>query len=571
MASSITATSRRKRSGERTDGASAADQVKAALHGLSAIQGVTGVFLVNDSGTLLAHDESSAFHGKLSEAAPKLSGVIASLSESLPRESATGFVFRFRLFHLVARRLKGMSLFVAARTTANLAMLQVGFRVAELKLSRTDVASAGPVVAKSQKSPGQAPPVENRPPPPDAVGAGVVEAMRACFGRYMGPSANLLLKREMTNLKVTDDTLGEKAYVGLVAKISRFIRDVSKRDVFASEAHAILSNARVASIEKQRDELLEFVEALHKGIEICTHIVKPVGGFAERHEAEVQQRLTEFVTSFGARYAERSDGLSETFLGLAGNLLTIQSELNLAGEVQGMLTPGTETLEHPAATIASHFRPSSQVGGDWWTVRELSGGRLMVMIADVTGHGLSCGIMTGVARAACDIIDSPAGENMTCAELLQWMNRTIYAVTQKRLMITCAASIIDAANSTFSIASAGHNFPYLIRNQEGKNKLYSLLARGTPLGVEPEPQYETTTFELARGDVVVWYTDGATECTNDHNEQFGDKRFRRLLAASDISSANKVRDAIFQGLHEFSGDKPLDDDLTFVVASIGGG
>ena len=538
---------------------SGVEHMELALDGLTAVQGVAGAFLIDQDGAIVA--DSGSFRA-LDQVAPKIKEVFFSSNDVLRGDAKFGLL-RFKLSYLVVFPVETMMIVVAARNSVSVGMLNVGLRVAALKIAKGPGAVSGASSKRVKRSRSES------KPPPDAVGEQVVDSMRQAFIRQMGPSAKLLLHRELTNMKVTEATLRRSQYGELVAKLGKFVRDPNKRAAFIAESDKVLLESDNSALRQECNQLKKLVGAVEEGLSICREIVSPVPGLQARHEVQVQQALTDFCTKFSSLPTTSGGSVSSSFLTFADQLQGIQNELILAGDIQRMLTPGTEVLEYPAATVAACYRPSTHVGGDWWTVRELPDRRLLVMIADVTGHGLSCGILTGVAKAASDVAFS--NTDLSCSEILRWMNTSVYSVTQKRLMITCAVSIVDPMNATFSISSAGHNFPYLIRDKGGKNKLFSLLSRGTPLGVDPQSEYETTTFELLRNDVIVWYTDGATECTNDSDEQFGDKRFRRLLTAVDVSDVSRIRETIFDEIAKFCGDKPLEDDLTYIVASVRGG
>src|SRR5262249_44194622 len=153
-----------------------------------------------------------------------------------------------------------------------------------------------------------------------------------------------------------------------------------------------------------------------------------------------------------------------------------------------------------------YFAPASQVGGDWWTVHDLPGDRLLVVIGDVTGHGTAAAMITSCAKAACDTVRSLAGDKLTVSYLLGALNGAVYETARRKFVMTCFASIIDLRARTITFANAGHNFPYLLRPRSGEaggsggDDLQVLMSRGNPLGDAPESTYTERSQPLEAGD-----------------------------------------------------------------------
>ncbi|HSD90228.1 MAG TPA: PP2C family protein-serine/threonine phosphatase, partial [Kofleriaceae bacterium] len=145
------------------------------------------------------------------------------------------------------------------------------------------------------------------------------------------------------------------------------------------------------------------------------------------------------------------------------------------------------------------------------------------------------------------------------------MNHAIFESAQRRFVMTCFASIVDTKNRTITYANAGHNFPYLFRQGEGKGEFGSLMIRGNRLGDDPDSKYEAKTTELAIGDVLVWYTDGIVECENEGGEEYGEKRFRASVRKAAALDAGEMRDAIIADANAYFGETSRKDDITMVV------
>ncbi|MFT3696327.1 MAG: SpoIIE family protein phosphatase [Kofleriaceae bacterium] len=244
----------------------------------------------------------------------------------------------------------------------------------------------------------------------------------------------------------------------------------------------------------------------------------------------------------------------------------IEAELEVAKAIQDQLVPSDAPVKKSTLTFAGFYQPAAQTGGDWWTWAELSGGKILLVIGDVTGHGIPSAMITAAAKSACDVARYVHQDEVTVTRLLELMNHAIFESAQRRFVMTCFASIVDTKARTITYANAGHNFPYLYRQGgEGKGEFGSLMIRGNRLGDDPSSRYESKTTELAMGDVLVWYTDGIVECENETGEEYGEKRFRASVRKAAALDAGEMRDAIVADANAYFGETARKDDITMVV------
>jgi serine phosphatase RsbU (regulator of sigma subunit) len=246
----------------------------------------------------------------------------------------------------------------------------------------------------------------------------------------------------------------------------------------------------------------------------------------------------------------------------------IEQELEVAKAIQETLVPTADPVDCGPLKFAGYYQPAAQTGGDWWTWAELGHGRYLLVIGDVTGHGVPSAMITAAAKAACDVARHIDGQAVTVTRLLEIMNHAIYESAQRRFVMTCFASIVDTRLRRITYANAGHNFPYLYRVAEGKGEFGSLMIRGNRLGDDPESKYEAKTTELVPGDVIVWYTDGIVECENEAGEEYGEKRFRASVRKAAALDAGEMRDAIVGDALSYFGDVQRKDDITMIVGRI---
>jgi len=247
----------------------------------------------------------------------------------------------------------------------------------------------------------------------------------------------------------------------------------------------------------------------------------------------------------------------------------MEQELEVAKAIQETLVPTAELVTHGALKFAGFYQPAAQTGGDWWTYHELANDKMLLVIGDVTGHGVPSAMITAAAKAACDVARHLHNNDVSVTKLLEIMNHAIFESAQRRFVMTCFASIVDTKARTITYANAGHNFPYLYRASEGqKGEFGSLMIRGNRLGDDPTSKYEAKTTDLVAGDVLIWYTDGIVECESESGEEYGEKRFRASVRRGAALDASEMRDAIVADAASYFGDAQRKDDITMIVGRI---
>lgn len=284
-------------------------------------------------------------------------------------------------------------------------------------------------------------------------------------------------------------------------------------------------------------------------------------------DARVEVKSSDEIGLLGENFNFMADQIA-ILLQQTAEKAKIEQELEVAKAIQETLVPSDAPVKKGTLTFAGFYQPAAQTGGDWWTWAELAGGKILVVIGDVTGHGVPSAMITAAAKASCDVARFVHDDDVTVTRLLELMNHAIFESAQRRFVMTCFASIVDPKTRTITYANAGHNFPYLFRTGEGKGEFGSLMIRGNRLGDDRGSRYEAKTTELVPGDVLVWYTDGIVECENETGEEYGEKRFRASVRKAAALDAAEMRDAIITDAAGYFGETIRKDDITMVVGRI---
>jgi serine phosphatase RsbU (regulator of sigma subunit) len=251
----------------------------------------------------------------------------------------------------------------------------------------------------------------------------------------------------------------------------------------------------------------------------------------------------------------------------------VAKQVELAATVQRAFVPEPGAARYGAVEVCGIYAPATRCGGDWWSAHRLARRRALIMIGDVTGHGVAAAMVTAAAKGCYDVALRLMGDDVDVVELMVRMHHAVRRTGGGQLNMTCFAALLDPERGEVSFANAGHAVPYVCRRDErGRGRLEVLVARGNPLGASAElPKLKAQTRPLAPGDLLVFYTDGIVECQDPRGEQWGDRRFQRILKSlageRDIQAA---RDRIVREAATFSEGRPPDDDITLVVGRYDG-
>jgi serine phosphatase RsbU (regulator of sigma subunit) len=258
--------------------------------------------------------------------------------------------------------------------------------------------------------------------------------------------------------------------------------------------------------------------------------------------------------------------------GEAQSRVAIEREIELAAAVQTAFVPQPKLTQAGPVDVFGSWEPTSRCGGDWWALYPLAGERVLVVIGDVTGHGVAAALVTAAAKGACDAAVKLMGDGVDLVGLMGRLDAAVRRMGAGKLHLTCFMALVDAQAGQVSFANAGHVVPYLCRDggKPEELELHALVARGNPLGAGPAPTTRTAARPLARGDVLVWYTDGLVESLDPDGRQFGDRRMQRLLKKLDRERLDpeSVHDAIAGAAAAHRAGRAIEDDMTLVVARV---
>ncbi len=237
----------------------------------------------------------------------------------------------------------------------------------------------------------------------------------------------------------------------------------------------------------------------------------------------------------------------------------LDEELKTASVIQRrLLSPPPSGIE--GFTFASANHPCRTVSGDYYDFVIRPDGRIYFAIADVSGKGVTAGLMMAGLQAAFRIF---CKRDLPPAELLVELNTVLKENLPQSKFVTLFLGRLDTRTGEIEYANAGHTPPVVVRT----SRVDELTETDLLLGVVKRAQYTTRLLQLAPGDSLVLFTDGLSEAENVAGEDLVAAKFASRLGALHGVTADDVTRRIDEIVKEHIGDAPLSDDVTVVVVS----
>ena len=233
-----------------------------------------------------------------------------------------------------------------------------------------------------------------------------------------------------------------------------------------------------------------------------------------------------------------------------------EQELEVAKLIQQNFLP-KQLPELSGWQVAAYYRPAREVGGDFYDVIPLPGGKVGFVVGDVTDKGVPAALVMAATRS---VLRASAQRLVDPGETLERVNEHLCPDMPEKMFVTCLYGVLDPETGHFRFANAGHDLPY-VKTAEGSEELR---ARGMPLGLMPGMPYEEKETVLQPGDSLLLHSDGVVEAHSPDHEMFGFPRLKQCVA--DYPGGGELIDRVLSDLHAHTGpDAEQEDDITMVV------
>ncbi len=249
-----------------------------------------------------------------------------------------------------------------------------------------------------------------------------------------------------------------------------------------------------------------------------------------------------------------------------GRLAAVERDLELTGAVQSGFLPAHSEINTEGVQLFGFYRAADTCSGDWWWHEALPGGRHVILVGDVTGHGPGPAMVTAAVATAFRVLIETGLTDVKRG--LEMLNHEVVRVSKGKYHMCMAAFEIDEATGRWSLHNAGAP-PIMSLNQDGKSRTHFCV--GCPLGTETN--FETGYVEgvLAPTDRILIYTDGIPEISMTNGNVLGMRRFAQMYERTRGQGLRTAAAAIAHQADQMRANQPQEDDWTFTMLEWNGG
>jgi sigma-B regulation protein RsbU (phosphoserine phosphatase) len=238
-------------------------------------------------------------------------------------------------------------------------------------------------------------------------------------------------------------------------------------------------------------------------------------------------------------------------------------DLEIAREVQERLYPQSPAMPDGIA-CAGHCRPARAVGGDYYDLFQVPGGRFGIAIGDISGKGIPAALLMASLQAY--LRGLTLAEVPHPARLMENINRLVLDSTPDNRYATFFYGQYDPATRQLTYVNGGHTAPFLLR---AAGTVERLDTGGPVVGLISPVRYEQKTLVLERGDLIVLYTDGLSEAMNHDDQEFGEERLLDAIRTNAGAPPTDLIVRLIAAADGFAAGAPQHDDMTVLVVRVG--
>src|SRR5215203_677037 len=236
----------------------------------------------------------------------------------------------------------------------------------------------------------------------------------------------------------------------------------------------------------------------------------------------------------------------------------LQGQLEVARQVQLELLPPKDP-ELPGYDISAYNFPTEEVSGDYYDWVRIYDDEIGIVIADVSGKGVPAAILMAFLRSS---LRAATHVGYATNISMSKVNYLLYESIERNQFVTAFHAVLDASTRTLSYSNAGHNPPLLIN---AKGEVRFIEHGEQPLCMFPTTRYHRYHLLLEPGDVLVLYTDGATEAESPGGVEFERDRLAQAVKDHYEQPAREMIASLQMAILEWTDHAGSNDDVTFFI------
>jgi serine phosphatase RsbU (regulator of sigma subunit) len=368
----------------------------------------------------------------------------------------------------------------------------------------------------------------------------------------------------------------------LISQRHRLVDSDRASDPFratGAESYLLLPlTARIAELEPGGPSCmlpvgLLWLDATPPGPELTGQTISHLSELAQQASLMMETwRAQRELASANSELKQANAKLNEAYAALSRAQKIIEKDLDRARTIQNNLLP-TSFPEHILKRVASRYIPAGMVGGDYYDCFELPGGRLGVVVADVSGHGIGAALVMSMFKV---LLRSFSAQDPSPCSVLNRINSTF--MTQSlgaAQFVTAYYGIFDKSARSYTYCNAGH-VAQLLRHADPAGNgaaLVEMPSQGLVLGMFDNTFLSDAVIPLPGEARLFLFTDGITEAHGAEGGMFGVEPIKRLAVEAEGDSPSDVLEALMRARADFLGGQvqatgELADDATLVIIDL---
>ncbi|MCL6481051.1 MAG: SpoIIE family protein phosphatase, partial [Firmicutes bacterium] len=309
--------------------------------------------------------------------------------------------------------------------------------------------------------------------------------------------------------------------------------------------------------------------ALRSGIRLTRSVTRTV---EQLYEATQHVRRGDFSHRVLPHERDQLGVLAESFNDMTGSIASLieeqrqrqrlENELTIAREVQAELFPRT-IPKVPGLHLSAICRAARMVSGDYYDFVPMTPNHLAIVLADISGKGISAALLMASLQAALrSQLLIEGAERHSTAELVARLNLHLFRNSSEDRYATLFFAIYEAATATLRYTNAGHLPPLYVCG----DRVCRLETGGMVVGLFEHCTFEQGVLTLEPGSVLVAYSDGLVEPENVYGEEFGVRRVQNEVLRQQRLPPEALAETLMVAVEEWSGAPDRADDMTVIVA-----
>lgn len=351
-------------------------------------------------------------------------------------------------------------------------------------------------------------------------------------------------------LEIIRDLGTPEERIAAVSESGNFIGDMS---LFVSDGirtATVRARKKAALVEMT---IADFEEMLESSPIMGLKVMRELGERLKDNNDALQEKNRELVHAYEDLKAAQEELVEKE---------KMEHELELAHNIQMSILP-EELYKPDGVDIGAHTQSARAVGGDFYDVIPLEGGKVGVAIGDVTDKGVAAALFMA---QFCTLLRTESLRHKRPENVLKKINQDLFAMNRSGLFVTAIYGVYDPEKRTYTYARAGHEVPLLFDENGKLSKLEH--GQGMPLCLFPDSPIDVKKVKIPGGSTLFMYTDGGTDAMSEEEQFFGLENLEKTVGNYLNKSAQELVEAVLDDLVSYQGEAQFDDATLVVIRSL---